>query len=145
MDMYVVLTFMAEQLAKVSEVIANEINQISNSPDLVMKKIGGAYQVIRSIQNIANHSKILGLNASIEAARAGDYGSGFSIVAKEVGKMADQSKESAVNIIEYLGNVTTAVDKNNNSIQEIGATAEELMNSIKLESVSDVIVREKPL
>ena len=110
-----------------------------------MKKIGGAYQVIRSIQNIANHSKILGLNASIEAARAGDYGSGFSNVPKEVGKMADQSKESAVNIIEYLGNVTTAVDKNNNSIQEIGATAEELMNFIKLESVSDVIVREKPL
>ena len=58
--------------------------------------------------------------------------------------MADQSKESAVNIIQYLGNVTTAVDKNNNSIQEIGATAEELMNSIKLESVSDVIVRENP-
>ena len=71
MDMYVVLTFMAEQLAKVSEVIANEINQISNSPDLVMKKIGGAYQVIRSIQNIANHSKILGLNATLRQLSGG--------------------------------------------------------------------------
>jgi methyl-accepting chemotaxis protein len=120
-----------EELVKVSNVIASKTHEVSNDSAFVMKLIEDTYQVIQSIQNIANHSKILGLNASIEAARAGDYGKGFSVVAKEIRRMADQSKESAVNIIEYLENVTSAINKNNNSIQEIGATAEEHSASVQ--------------
>ncbi|WP_203247377.1 methyl-accepting chemotaxis protein [Sporosarcina beigongshangi] len=120
-----------EELVEVSNVIAAKTHEISSDSAFVMNLIKEANQVIQSIQNTANHSKILGLNASIEAARAGEYGKGFSVVAHEIGRMADQSKVSAVNIIDYLENVTAAINKNNNSIQEIGATAEEHSASVQ--------------
>lgn len=106
-------------------VIANNIQNFSDVSEAVTKVVENAYQVIKSVQDIANQSKILGLNASIEAARAGEYGKGFSIVANEIRRMADPSKESTSNIIKYLEKVHEAVNKNNLSIQVIATMAEE--------------------
>ncbi|WP_158583010.1 methyl-accepting chemotaxis protein [Lysinibacillus yapensis] len=119
------MTEMTEQLAKVSDVISVNIQNISSDSESIIKMVEDAYQVIKSVQGVANQSKILGLNAAIEAARAGEYGKGFSVVANEIRRMADQSKDSAVNIIRYLEKVNEAVGKNNTSIQEIAAMAEE--------------------
>lgn len=119
------MTEITEQLAKVSDVISHNIQHISNDSESIIKIVEDAYQVIKSVQDIANQSKILGLNAAIEAARAGEYGKGFSVVANEIRRMADQSKESAANIIQYLKVVNEAVSKNNLSVQEIAAMAEE--------------------
>ena len=55
--------------------------------------------------------RFLGLNASIEAARAGEFGKGFSVVAKEVGDLATSSGTINKSIKESLKNLTTVIDK----------------------------------
>lgn len=81
--------------------------------------------IITTIQGIANETNMLSLNASIEAARAGEAGRGFAIVAGEVGKLAEQSKESTNSIDalikEIQGNMAQVVDsmvENNEKLEE---------------------------
>jgi hypothetical protein len=113
------------QIAQVSTLIVDKIQEISEESDSILKALENTYEVIKSIQNIAIQSNVLGLNASIEAARAGDYGKGFSVVAKEIRRMAEQSKGASKNIIQYLENINRAIHQNNHSIQGITAITQE--------------------
>lgn len=121
----------SDQLSDVSRTISKKIQSISADSDHISTMIEDAYQVIKSVQEIANQSKILGLNAAIEAARAGEYGKGFSVVANEIRRMADQSRDSSVSIIEYLDKVNAAINGNSTSIDEIVTMVEE--HSARLE------------
>jgi methyl-accepting chemotaxis protein len=55
-------------------------------------------QILGAIRDIADQTNLLALNAAIEAARAGDAGKGFAVVAQEVRKLAEQSREAAMQI-----------------------------------------------
>lgn len=63
------------------------------------KQIG---EIVDAMTGIAEQTNLLALNASIEAARAGDHGRGFKVVAEEVGKLAQESKESAEKIANLV-------------------------------------------
>ncbi len=120
-----------EQIAKVSDSITEQIQRISTESDSIIQTIENAYELIKAIQNVANQSNILGLNASIEAARAGEYGKGFTVVAAEIRRLAEQSKQSSANIIDYLQTMNEAINGNNESIQEISSTIEQHSASIQ--------------
>lgn len=67
-------------------------------------------EVIGAIEEIADQTQMLALNASIEAARAGDAGRGFEVVAREVGKLAENSKRLVDTVRKHIKNVTGGVE-----------------------------------
>lgn len=62
------------------------------------------------VGDLATQTNILALNAAVEAVRAGEYGKGFSVVAVEIRKLADKSRESAQNIRNLVAEIQMAID-----------------------------------
>ncbi|MEI4789671.1 methyl-accepting chemotaxis protein [Bacillus sp. FJAT-53060] len=84
-----------EQSIQASQGIRTGIEQLST-------KVQDISQITDTIESISNETNLLALNASIEAARAGEHGKGFSVVASEVRNLAEQTKQSAVQIQQMI-------------------------------------------
>ena len=90
---------------------ADVIAQLGEESD----KIG---KIVDAISEIAEQTNLLALNAAIEAARAGEHGKGFAVVADEVRKLAEQSQGSAREISELIGSIQ---DKSQDAVQSMQA------------------------
>ena len=84
-------------------------------------------ELANAIKEIADQTGLLSLNASIEAARAGEAGRGFSVVASEIGKLADESSKTVGNIASIVQEVTQAV---NDMTQSLEKTLDFLENKV---------------
>lgn len=67
-------------------------------------------EIINLVSGVAEQTNLLSLNASIEAARAGELGLGFAVVAEEVRKLSDQTKDAVVNVASLIKNTTEQVN-----------------------------------
>ncbi|MEG0370761.1 MAG: methyl-accepting chemotaxis protein [Clostridium sp.] len=93
------------------------------------KDINEITEITNIINNIAEQTNLLALNAAIEAARAGESGRGFSVVAEEIRKLAEQSKVSS----ERIGRLITQISKDTDVIVEDSIEMdEELINQVKI-------------
>lgn len=85
-----------------------------------LKEITGQMEdIVKLIKDIASKTSLLSLNASIEAARAGDAGRGFSVVAGEISNLAGQTKAATDNISKLIGSVTGEMAKVGTAIEEL--------------------------
>lgn len=101
----------AEYAKKKNKVIIEKLAGGVEETHQLVEKITLKTTELKSLQN---KQKILALNASIEAARAGEKGAGFAVVAKEVGKLSEQSTVVNREIEEIVGRISDAVEKMKN-------------------------------
>lgn len=76
-------------------------------------------EIIEVISGISEQTSLLALNASIEAARAGEHGKGFSVVASEVKKLAEQSEQSASEIADLVRDVNDNIKRSIHTMNEL--------------------------
>jgi methyl-accepting chemotaxis protein len=90
--------------------LCGEIDGIAGDMRDLQRQTKSIEEVMRLVANVAQQTRLLSLNASIEAARAGAAGRGFAVVASEVKKLADQVNKSIASIDNSVNVVVAAVD-----------------------------------
>lgn len=88
--------------------------------------------IVTSIEKIASQTSLLALNASIEAARAGDAGRGFAVVADQIGKLATDSAKAVVNTKELITQTVTEVNRGNEVTEKTVAGFERIIKELEL-------------
>ncbi|WP_306423675.1 globin-coupled sensor protein [Virgibacillus pantothenticus] len=101
---------------KYMEKTAKQITQSLNNFDQSSNEIA---TIIAMVQKIADQTNLLALNSSIEAARAGVHGSGFAVVSKEIGKLAEQTKQSVTQITSLISTSSQVSQWTKTSMGEI--------------------------
>jgi methyl-accepting chemotaxis protein len=81
-------------------------------------------EIVASVGDLAEQSNLLAVNASIEAARAGESGKGFSVVAQEIKSLADQSRQSTLQIGDILDNIRKSISAVVMSMEQVNAALE---------------------
>ncbi|NPV90986.1 MAG: hypothetical protein HPY50_09465 [Firmicutes bacterium] len=111
------LSASVQEIASVMEEIAASAGKISINEGHLSEKVkevaiisAQINEVLDFIKNVADQTKMLGLNAAIEAARAGEHGRGFGVVAEEIRKLSDQSKETAERIRKLTQEIADKID-----------------------------------
>lgn len=97
-----ILVKQAEETVESGKKVTEELSQL----DTYMSQMNSILDIINSI---TSQTSLLALNASIEAARAGEAGRGFAVVASEISQMAQQTKDSTVQISQLIENVSNAI------------------------------------
>lgn len=126
------------------EVMRSKIQESADSVKKTETEFSGLYQsmevavddsekmeeILELISDIAEKVNLLSLNASIEAARAGDAGRGFAVVASEISKLADSTAEATKNISSISGKIKSAIQVSFKQSNQINQTVQSFVKSI---------------
>jgi methyl-accepting chemotaxis protein len=128
-----------EQLSEASGEIAHEVQKLAEESEKMLKDIHEIEKILSFVNDVASQSHLLGLNAAIEAARAGEHGRGFSVVAGEIRKMAESSKQAVRDIEQQMQRIIGENNEMNHAIQQIAANIEE--HSASLQEISATFIQ----
>jgi len=122
--------------------LAQAVESASSSADSLTQSANGVGDLMEDIQSIADQTNLLALNAAIEAARAGEHGRGFAVVADEVRNLSSRTQDSAKEIHKRLTIMLSTIeqwvelmDKNKNEANFCVESAQASHN--KIDSVVD--------
>ncbi|SDE04226.1 methyl-accepting chemotaxis protein [Sporomusa acidovorans] len=129
-----------QQITAATNDVSGSQSHLHEEIQRVKEHLENINKVMGFIKEIADETKMLGLNAAIEAARVGEAGRGFGVVAEEIRKLSEESKKTVSQIRDLTGQIDKSVTETSSAsestlavveetsaaIQEVNATIEEL-------------------
>ena len=144
-----------DQTVEAMQAIRKKVEAIAETNLALSEQTKQIGEITNVVNNLSQQSKMLALNASIEAAKAGEAGKGFAVVAAQIGNLAERSEESTGQVQKILENIRSAtdravmateegakeVDQGVNLVSQTGDTMNSLNGAIRETSIaSDQIV-----
>lgn len=118
--------------------VKDNFSEVNTQGNELSKKVKDIITIVSTVESIAEQTNLLALNASIEAARAGEMGRGFSVVAEEIRKLAEDSKDAVSTINSSLNQFTHGV---NSMVKQVNDQFIELENGTQ--TMASVTVESK--
>ncbi|MEM1060140.1 MAG: methyl-accepting chemotaxis protein [Verrucomicrobiota bacterium] len=115
------MTVTIERLAKASSSISSKLSIIND-------KASNIGFVVTTISKVADQTNLLSLNAAIEAEQAGEFGSGFAVVAREIRRLADQTAEATLDIEDMVKEMQSAVSS---GVMEMDKFTDEVRSGVE--------------
>ena len=130
-----------EELTAASEVGRTGLQGVAADIQEIERESEGLLEINAVMENIASQTNLLSMNAAIEAAHAGETGKGFTVVANEIRKLAENSREQSKTISVVLKKIKSSIDKITQSTNNVLKRFEAIDSSVKIVVLQEENIR----
>lgn len=126
-----------KEINTLRDVVVTNASDMNTNIDHLIELTNSVSQIVETVESIATQTNLLALNASIEAARAGEHGKGFSVVAEEIRKLAEGTKDSLENMRGLMGDIQVSAETGKDSMDKTISSTQNM--SLMIEAIHETI------